>query len=248
MSGGALPDWLRDAAFHASYLDVAAATTGWFVLIYAVFAGGAWLLLVERRRESAHVTERRTQRMRPRQVREELALSLLSIAIFAAQAVALVWAIRRGWLDVSWERRAWHLAWELPLLYLWNELHFFAVHRSMHWPPLYRSVHIKHHRSVITTPFSAYSFHPVESFLLGSVMPLALLLHPFSPLALLGLTIMSLVLNVAGHLPHERVRAAFAFAGFHTRYHNRHHREFHTHFAFSLAPLDRWFSRRLSDK
>jgi hypothetical protein len=33
-------------------------------------------------------------------------------------------------------------------------------------------VHIKHHRSVITTPFSAYSFHPLESFLLGSVMPL----------------------------------------------------------------------------
>jgi hypothetical protein len=59
---------------------------------------------------------------------------------------------------------------------------------------------------------------------------------------------MSLVLNVAGHLPHERVRASFAFAGFHTRYHNRHHREFHTHFAFSLAALDRWFARRASDK
>jgi Delta7-sterol 5-desaturase len=167
----ALSDWLRDAAFHASYFDIAAATTGWFVLIYAVFAGGAWLLLVERRRDTAHVTERRTQRMRPRQVREELALSLVSIAIFAAQAVALVVAIRHGWLAVSWDRSTWHLAWELPVLYLWNELHFFAVHRVMHWPPLYRSVHIKHHRSVITTPFSAYSFHPVESFCSAASCP-----------------------------------------------------------------------------
>lgn len=243
MSAAVLTDWLRDAAFHAAYAQVAAATTAWFVLIYAVIAGGAWLVLVERRRDTVHVTERRTQRMRPRQIREETVLSLVSIVIFAAQAAALVWALRRGWLEVSWDRSPWHLAWELPVLYLWNELHFFAVHRLLHWPPLYRRVHIKHHRSVITTPFSAYSFHPLESFLLGSVMPLALLLHPFSAPGLIGLTIMSLALNVAGHLPHERVRRSFAFALPHTRYHNRHHREFHTHFAFSLAPLDRWFSR-----
>jgi sterol desaturase/sphingolipid hydroxylase (fatty acid hydroxylase superfamily) len=162
--------------------------------------------------------------------------------MFAAQSVALVWAIREGWLEVSWNRSLWHLAWELPLLYLWNELHFFTIHRVLHVPALYRAVHVKHHRSVITTPFSAYSFHPVESFLLGSVMPLALVLHAFSPYALLGLTVMSLLLNVAGHLPQERVRPFFALAMPQTIYHNDHHRQFHTHFAFSLPLLDRLFA------
>lgn len=140
---------------------------------------------------------------------------------------------------MSWQRSAWHLLWELPLLYLWNEVHFFVVHRLLHWPPLYRTVHVWHHRSVVTTPFSAYSFHPVESFLLGAVMPLALLAHPFSPWALLGLTLMSLLLNVNGHLPHERLRPAFAFAAGHARFHNRHHREFRVHYGFSLPFLDR---------
>src|SRR5688500_17238150 len=36
-----------------------------------------------------------------------------------------------------------------------DDIHFFVIHRALHWKPLYRSVHIWHHRSVITTPFSA---------------------------------------------------------------------------------------------
>lgn len=239
-------DWLEAAAFGASYPQVVAATVAWFLLIYTVIAGGGYALAVARLPEAAQSADGRIQRMRPGQVREELVLSFVSILVFAGQAVGLVWALREGWLVASWDRPAWHLLWELPVLYLWNELHFFAVHRVLHWPPLYRTVHIRHHRSVITTPFSAYCFHPVESFLLGSVMPLALVIHPFSPLALVGLTIMSLLLNVAGHLPHERLRPAFAFAAPHTRYHNEHHRRFHTHFSFSLAPLDRLYSRLFS--
>jgi Delta7-sterol 5-desaturase len=235
--------WLEAGAFGAPYPYVALATVAWFVLIYVVIAGGAWLFVVDRLPDSVAAGGGRTQRMRPGQVRDELFLSFLSILIFAAQAIGLVWLLRNGWLHASWERPAWHLLWELPVLYLWNEVHFFVTHRVLHWPPLYRTIHVRHHHSVITTPFSAYSFHPVESFLLGAVMPLALVLHPFSPLALIGLTIMSLLLNVCGHLPHERVRRAFSFVVPHTRYHNRHHREFHTHFSFSLAPLDRWFAR-----
>jgi lathosterol oxidase len=237
-----ISEWLAAGAFHAPYLYVAAATVAWFVLIYAAIAGGAYLVALDRLPDAVNGAGGRVQRMRTGQVAEELRLSALSILIFAAQAIGLVWALRSGWLDASWDRSAWHLLWEMPVLYVWNELHFFAIHRLLHSPKLYRTVHVRHHRSVVTTPFSAYSFHPVESFLLGSVMPLALLLHPFSPLALIGLTIMSLLLNVSGHLPHERVRPAFAFLTAHSRYHNRHHREFHTHFAFSLALLDRWLA------
>ena len=179
-------------------------------------------------------------------MREELWLSALSILIFGLQTAGVAWLLRHGWLTIDWQRSPWHLLWELPVLYLWNDVHFFVIHRALHWKPLYRSVHLWHHRSVITTPFSAYAFHPLESFLLGSVMPLALLLHAFSPWALLGLTLMSLVLNVSGHLPYEQIHERsqlFRRLLAHSRYHNRHHREFHTHYAFSLMWLDRWFSR-----
>ena len=219
--------WLAESALQAPYTSIAAATVLWFALIYAVIAGGALLLAVDR------------LTVAPRQLRRELLLSSISILVFGLQAAALVWMLRHGLIDISWQRSPWHLLWELPVLYLWNELYFFAVHRLLHWPPLYRAVHVWHHRSVVTTPVSAYSFHPVESFLLGAVMPLALLAHAFSPWALLGLTLMSLLLNVSGHLPHERLTRAFAFAGAHSRFHNRHHREFKMHYGFSLPLVDR---------
>jgi sterol desaturase/sphingolipid hydroxylase (fatty acid hydroxylase superfamily) len=237
-----LAEWLADGALHAPYPFVAAATVLWFVLIYAVIAGGAYLFALDRVPESIAAEGGRTQRLRPGQVREELILSAASIVIFALQAVALVWMLRQGWVKIDWQRSPWHLLWELPVLYVWNEVHFFAVHRLLHWGPLYRSVHIWHHRSVVTTPFSSYSFHPVESFLLGAVMPLALLIHDFSPWALLGLTVMSLSLNVSGHLPHEHVVRGrlFILARAHSRYHNLHHREFRVHYGFSQPFLDRW--------
>lgn len=236
-----LDQWLAGGAFHAPLPLVAAATILWFTALYALIAGGAYVFAIDRLPASAAAAPGRTQRMRQGQVRQELVLSGLSILVFALQSTILVWLLRNGWLAIAWDRPLWHLAWELPVLYLWNEIHFLAVHRLLHWGPLYRGVHVWHHRSVLTTPFSAYAFHPVESFLLGAVMPLALLAFAFSPWALLGLTVMSLALNVGGHLPHERIRAAWAFAAGHSRHHNRHHREFNVHFSFSLAALDRWF-------
>ena len=234
--------WLADAAFHAPLSLVATATVGWFAFIYAAIAGGAWLVAVDRTPHAAPGHPR----LRGGQLREELLLSAVSILVFALQAVALVWMLRAGWLEVAWSRSPWHLAWELPLLYFWNEIHFYAVHRALHWRPLYRAIHVWHHRSVATTPFSAYSFHPVESFLLGTVMPLALVPMAFSPVALLGLTVMSLLLNVGGHLPHAALRRGFAFAAAQRALHNRHHREVHRHYGFSFAPLDRWLDARRS--
>ena len=239
-----LGQWLADGALSAPLHLVAGATILWFSALYALLAGGAYAVAIDRLPEAVETASGRTQRMRPGQVREELLLSALSILVFAMQATALVWMLRRGWLSIEWNRPLWHLAWELPVLYFWNELHFFAVHRLLHWAPLYRKVHIWHHRSVLTTPVSAYSFHPLESFLLGAVMPLALAFHAFGPWALLGLTVMSLLLNVGGHLPHERIRGAWAFAVPHSRYHNQHHRRFNTHFAFSFTPLDKWFGAK----
>jgi len=245
-----LIEWISTQALHGPYWLVCVATLLWFVFIYALIAGGAYALAI-RKLPGTVTAGNRVLRLRPGQVREELGLSALSILIFAAQTAGVAWLLRHGWLTVDWHRSAWHLWWELPVLYLWNDVHFFVVHRVLHWKPLYRSVHIWHHRSVITTPFSAYSFHPLESFLLGSVMPLALVLHAFSPLALLGLTVMSLVLNVSGHLPYEQIRERsklFRLLLPHSRYHNRHHREFHTHYAFSLMWLDRWFSPARAEK
>jgi sterol desaturase/sphingolipid hydroxylase (fatty acid hydroxylase superfamily) len=237
----ALSQWLADGAFHAPLYLVAAVIALWFCAIYVIFAGGAHALVIDRLPQAVMTTSGHTLRMHHGQIRREIALSALSIVVFTLQGTLLVYALRKGWLIVTWDRPLWHLLWELPIVYVWNEVYFFLVHRLLHRDALYRSVHVWHHRSVLTTTFSAYSFHPLESFLLGAVLPLALVFHAFSPWALLGLTVMSLLLNVSGHLPQEGIRDGWSFVRPHSRYHNRHHREFNVHFGFSFAPLDRWF-------
>ena len=82
----------------------------------------------------------------------------------------------------------------MAVLLVWNDIHFYANHRLLHTRWL-RRFHAQHHRSLVTTPFSTYSFHPLEAALLGNVILLPMLLHDFSFAALLSLPVMSLLLN-----------------------------------------------------
>lgn len=40
---------------------------------------------------------------------------------------------------------------------------FYWTHRLLHWGPLFRNVHYVHHRSIVPTAFTGYSFHIVEA-------------------------------------------------------------------------------------
>jgi len=95
---------LADAAYHAPYSLVALATTLWFAAIYTVIAGGAYWLAVAREPLAAPEPSARVARMRNGQVREELLLSVLSILIFAAQSVGMVWLLRADIQHISFDR------------------------------------------------------------------------------------------------------------------------------------------------
>jgi len=56
----------------------------------------------------------------------------------------------------------------MPVLYCWNEAHFSWSTVSCTSGPCIGAF-TSGITSVVTTPFSAYSFHPVESFLLQSI-------------------------------------------------------------------------------
>jgi sterol desaturase/sphingolipid hydroxylase (fatty acid hydroxylase superfamily) len=93
-------------------------------------------------------------------------------------------------------------AWVLGLLVL-NDAWFYGWHRLLHHPRVYRFVHNVHHKSVDVNPFSSYSFHAVEGFLLGAwVIPAALLVP--MPIAALGvMQVIGLGNNVMSHLGYE---------------------------------------------
>ena len=84
-----------------------------------------------------------------------------------------------------------------------HDTYFYWTHRFMHLPWVFRIAHQIHHVSYNPTPWSAFSFHPIEALISIGILPLIVLAIPCHPLALSAfLTYMTLI-NVMGHLGYE---------------------------------------------
>ena len=88
-------------------------------------------------------------------------------------------------------------------LIIFNDPWFYWWHRLLHHPRIYKYVHGVHHHSVDVNPFSSYSFHALEGFILGAwIRPMALVLPMYLPM--LGvLQVVGLANNVISHLGYE---------------------------------------------
>jgi lathosterol oxidase len=145
-----------------------------------------------------------------------------------------------GWARLAVEPPVLRVLVEVAVLFLWNELHFYACHRLLHAAPL-RRFHGDHHRSHVATPWSTYALHPVEALMLGSVPIVPMLLHDFSFVALTCLPVFSILLNNLGHSNYElsRTPSARGWLGA-SRRHHLHHACYHGNYGFLLEVFDRW--------
>lgn len=186
-----------------------------------------------------------TRAVPPAQKRREFRLSLLSILIFGLGLIVPWSLLRFGWARVAEDSAWWRVLIEFAVLMVWNELHFYASHRALHTRPL-RRFHVPHHRSLVTTPWSTYSFHPVEALMLGSVPLIPMLLHDFSVVALALLPVWSIVVNNLGHANYEFSRAERprGWQGA-SRRHHLHHTRYHGNYGFLAAWPDRLFGSAL---
>jgi lathosterol oxidase len=236
--------WLRELAQSTPWPLAWLVMAGLFTALYGGFAGATLLLT---RRVLPHWKIGATIDPRPLahgQVAHEMRWSLLSIAIFAAYGVVTLLLDRAGVIAVRWHDTPWSALRDLGLFFLWNELHFYCCHRLLHTRWLLRTVHAVHHRSVVPTPFSTYSFHGVEALLLSSVMLLWLLVLPLGITTVILFPAVSLVLNCIGHMnyalfPRANLEDLLAGSSRHTWH--------HTHggnFGFYLSWLDGLFGTR----
>lgn len=238
-------------AFHAlvdrtPLWTIGALVGAGFTLVYLGYAGISLLAtrrVLPRLRIGALIEDRP---LRDGQVRDEIGHSLVSIGIFAGYAVLTVWAERRGLVTIDWSPGGSTVALNLVLLTLWNEVHFYACHRLLHTRWLYRRVHAVHHRSVVPTPFTTFSFHWVEATALSSVMILLLLVWPLDIVTVITFPLVSLVANSIGHMnyavfpdkdPGELLAAC--------QRHTAHHTRWNGNYGFYLPWLDRWLGTTL---
>lgn len=85
------------------------------------------------------------------------------------------------------------------LLIFLQDTYFYFTHRMMHTKWFYRHIHLVHHRSVLTNPYTSFSMHPMEKIIELLFFPFVLCLIPMTPNVLLLYIFMSSLINFIGH-------------------------------------------------
>ncbi len=180
---------------------------------YLLMAGTAWVVCYVWQRPLRRLRKIQKRWPAPAQVRSEIAHSLTTSAIFAAIIAGILWFDRHVhpllYHDVARYGRAWFWL-SIPAMMVVHDTWFYWIHRLMHHPRLFPYVHAVHHASRTPTPWAAFSFHPLEALLEFGIVPIALVVLPLHPTALLLFATWSMLWNVAGHLGFEFFPRGFA--------------------------------------
>lgn len=145
---------------------------------YFLAAGSCWCLIrICRCRGATTVSELQGQRIGAG-IRHDIRLSVLSAAVFALAAAALLWLqahgltkLYTGASPINW----WGLGASYLTVLILQDALFYVSHRLFHHPLLYAAFHRGHHRSRRPTPWTSFAFDPPEAlvqalFLVGIVM------------------------------------------------------------------------------
>jgi sterol desaturase/sphingolipid hydroxylase (fatty acid hydroxylase superfamily) len=184
-----------------------------------------------------------------KQIRSELKHTLVTLAIGAANATVVVVLYREGVTRLSADVSGWS-----PLallgcvvgLVLFNDVWFYGWHRLLHHPKLFKYVHAVHHQSVDVNPFTSYSFHAVEAFLLGAWAVPMVMLVPL-PIPIFGVVqLIGTGNNVMSHLGYEFLPRWFIkvppFKWLNSAtFHSLHHTQFNGNYGLFTRFWDRLF-------
>lgn len=209
-------------------------------IFYAVFY--AWLP----RKWDARKINKKTYA--PGQFRKEMLRSTVSAMIFAFAGSVSMLLWQRSYIKVYipvHEYPLWWLPVSMVLLLLLHETYYYWLHRWMHLPKIFRLVHKAHHDSHIASPWTAFSFHPLECLIQALFLPLVLLIVPVHVAVLLLLLVFMTLSSVINHLNIEVYPQHFHrhFIGkwlIGATHHALHHKQYKYNFGLYFTFWDRW--------
>ncbi len=140
-------------------------------------------------------------------------------------------------------------------IFVLEDTYFYWMHRTVHSPKLYKYIHKVHHDSIDTTPFTSYSFHPLEAALEIVPMGMIMVLAYFFPVHILALVIwqiLGIALNVLGHSGYELFPSYWNKYWFlkwklPSTHHNMHHERFNGNYGLYFIWWDRIMGTEFPD-
>jgi Delta7-sterol 5-desaturase len=239
-----LPDFSQPLWFLALTAVVFAIVVGRYFLIAGLFHL-AFYRWQPKRWEQRKIS---TKAYKKDQFRKEVQWSMITALLFAVAGAAMgvLWqkGYTRIYTDVA-EYPLWWLPVSLGVAMLLHETYYYWLHRWMHHPKVFRIVHKVHHDSNITSPWTAFSFHPLEGVLQALFIPLLILVLPMHIYVLLiQLTLMTFS-SVINHLDieiypanfHKHALGRWLIGATH---HALHHKQFKYNYGLYFTFWDKW--------
>lgn len=238
---------MRDVILNCRWYEIMGGGCLFFAALYFGFAFVNLILIHRVMPTLKHGSPLDPRPLGSGQVRREILWSVSSILIFGLGSVFPWGLLKLGWARLAVDPLWWRIGLEIVALIVWNEVHFYVNHWLLHTRYLKR-FHHPHHRSVVPTPWSTYSFHPIEAVMLGNVLMVPMLVHPFSIEALLTLPVFSIVFNNVGHSNYDFLPDADRDRWWMNaaRRHHLHHACYHGNYGFMFPFMDRLFGTALS--
>jgi sterol desaturase/sphingolipid hydroxylase (fatty acid hydroxylase superfamily) len=216
---------------------------------YVLLAGGAFLAFWVLGKERLASVKLDSKPFQWKDAFREMRWSFLTMLIFLLPGAAVIHFNRSGqtlmYTDIATHGGLVWFSLSILLMLAVHDLYFYIIHRSMHHPVLYRYFHEVHHRSLNPTPWAAFSFHPLEALLESGIIYLFVFLIPVHAGTIFVFQLLSLVMNVYGHLGHDVAPAGWRTHGFlkyinTTRNHHWHHQRFNGNYGLYTTLWDRW--------
>ena len=172
---------------------------GRYFLVAGIFYGIFYLWYPEKWK-NRKINPRHYQKQ---QLFKEVKWSLISSIIFAAAGCATILLWQHGFTKVYEDPGKYGLLYlpvSLAVFMFVHETYYYWLHRWMHKPAIFKVVHQIHHNSHIPSPFTAFSFHPLEATFQAIFLPIMLMLLPMHYyIIFLQLTVMT-ISSVVNHL------------------------------------------------
>ncbi len=204
------------------------------ILEYLIISVTFYLICYILYKKALNEAKIQKREVKNKEIKREVLNSLLSTFVMSALIFIIINTelvhYTKWYVDIN-QYSLWWLPVGFLLGVLLHDTYFYWLHRLLHIKSIFKYAHAVHHRSTNPTPFTSYSFHFLEALGEGLIIPILLLLIPFHPGSLFFFIVLSLTINVYGHLGYEiaprwfRNTPLFQIVASST-YHNLHHSKF----------------------
>lgn len=183
-----------------------------------------------------------------RQYRREIKFSIITLFIYAVTGFIISELYANGltviYFDIALYGNLYFFLSIFIMIFL-HDTYFYWTHRLLHLPRFYNKIHITHHLSSNTSPWTALSFHPAEAFIQAAIAPLIVIIMPTHPIALFIFLFYSVVINIMGHsgfqlFPYNNRFLKWNWWNNSSKQHNEHHLYAKDNYGLYFTFWDKW--------